>query len=49
MAFMIFDIRPGAELEVLKALENDEAVRDIYVIAGAVSYTHLTLPTIYSV
>ncbi|MBS7251694.1 MAG: Lrp/AsnC ligand binding domain-containing protein [Candidatus Jordarchaeaceae archaeon] len=34
MAFMIFDIRPGAELEVLKALENDEAVRDIYVIAG---------------
>ncbi len=31
---MIFDIRPGAEEEVLKALESDEAVRDIYVIAG---------------
>lgn len=34
MAFMIFDIKPGAEQEVLKALEEDEAVRDIYVIAG---------------
>ncbi|MFB0560265.1 MAG: Lrp/AsnC ligand binding domain-containing protein [Candidatus Lokiarchaeia archaeon] len=34
MAFMIFDIRPGAEEGVLKALENDKAVRDIYVIAG---------------
>ncbi len=34
MAFMIFDIRPGAEEDILKALENDEAVRDIYVIAG---------------
>lgn len=34
MAFMIFDIAPGAEKEVLEALEKDEAVRDIYVIAG---------------
>ena len=34
LAFMIFDITPGAEKRVLEALENDEAVRDIYVIAG---------------
>jgi len=34
LAFMIFDIAPGAEKDVLEALERDEAVRDIYVIAG---------------
>ncbi|MHA1578757.1 MAG: Lrp/AsnC ligand binding domain-containing protein [Candidatus Freyarchaeota archaeon] len=34
MAFMIFDLEPGAEQEVLEALEKDEAVRDIYIIAG---------------
>ncbi|WXG41068.1 MAG: Lrp/AsnC ligand binding domain-containing protein [Candidatus Freyarchaeum deiterrae] len=34
LAFMIFDIAPGAEKEILETLEGDEAVRDIYVIAG---------------
>ena len=44
-----FDLKKAGDLRKLQIFELEELRNDAYDNAGTVSYTHLTLPTIYSV
>ena len=46
---LVFGYPGGASLHIYDALFNQQAVQHVLVRHEPVSYTHLTLPTIYSV
>ena len=48
-AFVLISLSDRSERNVVSELKTYPEIRNAYILFGAVSYTHLTLPTILRV